>query len=85
MGRPLDDLRSGEEIGFTFRFAAALGAGGYSVAVALHGTDTHLVDNYQWRDLALLFNVVNMSRDTFVGHAWMPPELTIERPGAGPR
>ena len=85
MGRPLDDLRSGEEIAFTFRFAAVLGAGGYSVAVALHGTDTHLVDNYQWRDLALLFNVVNMSRDTFVGHAWMPPELTIERPGAGPR
>lgn len=79
MGRPLSDLRAGEQITFTFRFAAAMGPGGYSVAIALHSTDTHVVDNYQWRDLALVFNVVNMSRQTFVGSAWLPPQLQIDR------
>lgn len=79
MAQPLHDLRAGEEVAFTFRFSAALGPGGYSVAVALHSTETHTVDNYQWRDMALVFNVVNMSRTTFVGNAWLPPVLEIER------
>jgi lipopolysaccharide transport system ATP-binding protein len=79
MANPLLDLRAGDTVIFTFRFTAALGPGGYSVAVALHSTETHTVDNYQWRDLALVFNVVNMSRTAFVGNAWLPPQLEIER------
>ncbi len=67
------DLREGEELTYEFRFPAMLGVGSYSVAVALHATDSHVADNYEWRDLALLFNVVNMSKDSFVGLAWIPP------------
>lgn len=69
------DLQEGELLSYEFRFPAALGVGSYSVAVALHATDSHIADNYEWRDLALLFNVVNMSKGSFVGLAWIPPTV----------
>lgn len=68
-------LRNGDMLSYQFRFKASLGVGSYSVAVALHATDSHIADNYEWRDLALVFNVVNMSKSTFVGLAWMPPTV----------
>jgi lipopolysaccharide transport system ATP-binding protein len=78
--QPLAGLKPGDRLTYRFSFTSALGAGGYSVAFALHSTETHLVDNYEWRDLALVFNVVNMSHPTFIGNAWLPPTLDIERP-----
>lgn len=69
------DLHEGELLTYRFRFLANMGVGSYSVAIALHASDTHIVDNYEWRDLALLFNVVNMSEKTFVGLAWIPPTV----------
>ncbi|ORL53433.1 ABC transporter ATP-binding protein [Pseudomonas putida] len=69
------DLAEGELLTYSFRFPANLGVGSYSVAVALHASDTHIADNYEWRDLALVFNVVNMSEETFVGLAWIPPTV----------
>jgi lipopolysaccharide transport system ATP-binding protein len=51
--------------------------------VALSSTETHLVRNYQWRDLALVFTVANMDKPTFVGSAWIPPALRIVRDPAG--
>ncbi len=69
------DLHEGERLTYRFRFLANMGVGSYSVAIALHASDTHIADNYEWRDLALLFNVVNMSEKTFVGLAWIPPTV----------
>jgi lipopolysaccharide transport system ATP-binding protein len=76
---PIYDLKCGEEVTFSFFFAANLGPGTYSVAIALHSNDTHVINNYEWRDLALVFNVINMSHATFVGNTWLPPEILIER------
>ncbi|MFJ4157070.1 ABC transporter ATP-binding protein [Pseudomonas sp. NPDC089752] len=69
------DLSVGTVLDYRFRFPVNLGVGSYSVAIALHTTDSHIADNYEWRDLALLFNVVNMSEKTFVGLAWIPPTV----------
>jgi lipopolysaccharide transport system ATP-binding protein len=52
-----------------------LGPGSYSVSTALASSETHLVNNYEWRDLALVFSVSNLSRDRFVGTAWVPPVI----------
>ena len=79
MQKPLRNLGAGEHATFLFRFTAGLGPGSYSVAVALHSTDTHVINNYEWRDLALVFNVVNMSHPNFVGNAWLPPDVVVER------
>jgi ABC-type polysaccharide/polyol phosphate transport system, ATPase component len=69
------DLAAGTQLAYKFRFPANLGVGSYSVAIALHATDSHIADNYEWRDLALVFNVVNMSEQNFVGLAWIPPTV----------
>ncbi|WP_296944473.1 ABC transporter ATP-binding protein [uncultured Massilia sp.] len=77
---PLDDVRPGEEITYRFRFPVNLGPGTYSVATAIVSTDTHLVNNYEWRDLALVFTVMNMRRPHFEGTAWLDPVIDIHRP-----
>ena len=76
---PLTDVRAGETIVYRFSFQANLGPGSYSVSTALVSTDTHLVNNYEWRDLALVFTVSNMTRDHFVGSAWLDPSIEIFR------
>lgn len=75
LGCTRTDIALGTALTYAFRFPANLGVGSYSVAVALHTTDSHIADNYEWRDLALVFNVVNMSEQTFVGLAWIPPTV----------
>jgi lipopolysaccharide transport system ATP-binding protein len=64
-------------INYTFKFKANLGCGTFSLAVALHSSENHLSKNYEWRDLALVFNVVNIGHATFVGTNWLPPSLEI--------
>ena len=75
LDRILETVKGGTTATYTFRFAANLGQGTYSVAVALHTSSTHITKNYEWRDLALIFNVVNIDKDTFIGAAWLPPTL----------
>ncbi|MBC7684689.1 MAG: ABC transporter ATP-binding protein [Bdellovibrionales bacterium] len=76
---PLEGVKAGEEVIFRFRFPLNLGPGTYSVATAIVSTETHLVNNYEWRDLALVFTVMNMRRPHFEGSAWLDPFITIER------
>ncbi|MBU9262809.1 Teichoic acids export ATP-binding protein TagH [Burkholderia multivorans] len=68
----LVDLHAGQMIELDFAFLANLGVGSYSVSVALHTGDAHVVNNYQWRDRALVFDVVNIKMEAFVGVAWLP-------------
>ncbi|KQQ65578.1 sugar ABC transporter ATP-binding protein [Pseudomonas sp. Leaf127] len=79
LGCTLHDLQAGETPGYSFNFIANLGVGSYSVAVALHTTDSHLARNYEWVDLTLVFNVVNISQSEFVGLAWIPPSVECQR------
>lgn len=72
-------LKLGDKLTYRFKFPANLGVGTYSIAVALHTADTHLANNYEWRDLALVFNVINVDKDNFVGVAWLPPVMELEQ------
>ncbi|MEX3841115.1 ABC transporter ATP-binding protein [Paraburkholderia sp. BR10882] len=67
----LVDLAQGQSVVLLFEFTANIGVGSYSVAVALHTGDAHLANNYEWRDRVLMFNVVNMKVEDFVGVAWL--------------
>ena len=77
MGRTLPPVAAGERLTLSFRFTLDLGPGSYSIATALHSADTHLVDNYEWRDLALVFQVVNLQHLYFEGSTWLDPELDV--------
>ena len=79
LGCKLDSLEAGGTVNYSFSFAANLGVGSYSVAVALHTADSHLSRNYEWVDLTLVFNVVNISQSEFVGLAWIPPTVECSR------
>ncbi|MBB3102477.1 ABC transporter ATP-binding protein [Azomonas macrocytogenes] len=79
LGCKLESLRAGETLEYRFSFPANLGVGSYSIAVALHTTDIHISCNYEWCDLALVFNVINASKTPFVGLAWIPPTVECYR------
>ena len=79
LNNKVQQVNRGDELTYKFRFNANLGVGTYSVAVAVHTADTHIANNYEWRDLALVFNVVNLDKPSFVGVAWLPPEMECEQ------
>ncbi|QJD89687.1 ABC transporter ATP-binding protein [Duganella dendranthematis] len=79
MEQALDNVKAGEQIEFRFAFPLNLGPGSYSVTTALTSNETHLANNYEWRDLALLFIVMNMNRKEFVGTSWLEPQIEISR------
>ncbi len=74
----LAHLAQSASVNFSFKFQANLGVGTYSVAVALHTAATHVEKNYEWRDFALVFNVLKSDRiPFFVGLTWLPTTLVI--------
>lgn len=75
--QPLVSVQPACIVRYDINFLANLGPGTYSVQTALVSTDTHLVNNYEWRDLALIFNVVNMHKPHFAGVAWLQPTIDI--------
>ena len=75
----LNKPRAGEIYEFIVTFPANLGVGSYSVQTALTDRDTHLNTNYEWQDLALVFNVINTDKPTFVGCQWYEPVISVER------
>jgi lipopolysaccharide transport system ATP-binding protein len=74
----LEHVAAGQKVVYRFQFPMNLGPGSYSVATAIVSTETHLVNNYEWRDLALVFTVMNMRRPHFEGSAWLDPSIEIE-------
>lgn len=66
------NLRPSQSALCLFSFAANFGVGSYSIAVALHSGDSHILKNYEWRDLAVVFDVVNLNKPDSVGICWVP-------------
>ena len=75
----LNDMQAGDQAEYTFTFPVNLGPGDYSIATALTDSDTHLGNNYEWCDLALLFTVVNMNQSVFTGCVWLDPITSLHR------
>jgi len=63
-------------------FECTLGTGSYSVTTALTDDQTHLTENYEWSDNTLVFDVVNFSKDVFVGCNWLNASFNIEKNSA---
>jgi lipopolysaccharide transport system ATP-binding protein len=76
-GQVVEDLRAGQRYEFCIRFPVHLGVGTYSVQTALVDRDSHLTANYEWRDLALVFRVVNVNKCVFDGSAWAEPVISV--------
>lgn len=70
--------KAGNEYLFKIAFPSNFGVGSYSVQVALHDRETHLSKNYEWRDVALIFDVFNAEKIHFDGCTWIQPEIKID-------
>jgi lipopolysaccharide transport system ATP-binding protein len=79
-GQSIQNPVRGADYGFCISFPVLLGAGHYSVVTAVTDRETHLSANYEWRDLALVFHVVNVDKQPFVGCAWIEPVITVSGP-----
>ena len=75
----IENVAANTKIIFNITFPANLGTGTYSIQTALVSSDTHLTNNYEWRDLALVFNVININKPHFAGCAWIDPLISIEQ------
>lgn len=75
----MKQLKAGENLKLNFSFPANIGPGSYSISTALHITETHLAKNYEWCDLALVFNVINIDRQPFIGVNWLPPQVEYKK------
>ena len=71
----------GDEMEVEFRIGLNLGAGPYTLTVALCSDATHLVDNYDWWDKVIAFQVVPGPTPFFIGTASLPVQLRVQRPG----
>jgi lipopolysaccharide transport system ATP-binding protein len=52
---------------FRLPFTCTLGPGSYSVSPALVSSETHLINNYEWIDNLMVFDVINVERKFFIG------------------
>ncbi len=75
--QPLLNIPAGTRWVFNIFFDANLGPGTYSVQTSLTSTDTHLINNYEWRDQALVFRVINVNKSHFAGCSWIEPRIQI--------
>lgn len=72
-------LQGGERVVFSLDFVCRLGPGSYSVSPALVSTETHLVDNFEWVDNLIVFDVINAGVTTFIGSNWLNASFSVER------
>jgi len=73
----IEQAKKGEKYVFLITFNMNLGVGDYSVSTALVSSDTHLEDNYEWKDYAMIFKVVNVHNNIFIGLNWLPVNIDI--------
>ena len=78
LNRELIDLKAGDKVVYRYAFPANIGKGHYSIALSLSRLDSHIDTNYEWRDFALVFHIINSTQPDFVGAAWLDSSLDIQ-------
>lgn len=68
---------------FDISFVMMLGPATYSIHTALTSSGMSFVDNYEWREMALHFSVVNTDHHSFAGCAWLDVNFSVHRKDEG--
>lgn len=83
LGKTMEHLSAGEQVIGHFKFAMNLGKGNYTISTGVSRQDSHLSDNYEWRDASLVFSVYNTKKPDFVGAASLDAVLIVEHLSSG--
>lgn len=78
-GRAITNIESGDGAQFVIRFNVLLGPGTYSIHTALTSSGTEFVDNFEWREHALFFSVVNSGVGAFSGSTWLDAHIEASK------
>lgn len=73
----LKDLSEGQQIRVLTRLKCALGPGSYGLSLALHSEEAHVSNNMQWVENIEVFDVINATRDFFVGSSSLDVKIEI--------
>lgn len=77
-GQIIADLQSGATVTFQTRFVCSLGPGSYSITPALTKHSSHLDANYEWQDNLVVFDVINVSKNYFIGTSAIDAAVEIQ-------
>ncbi len=66
-------IEAGRELSVEYRLSCDLGPNIYSLTVALHASETHVEDNFDWFNNAVVFRVVPTAEDRFIGYCRLRP------------
>jgi lipopolysaccharide transport system ATP-binding protein len=78
-GQTISDVKRGDEFVFEVAFDANLGLGNYSIQTALVDGENHLGRNFEWRDIAAVFQVANLGKPPFDGALWLNAEFRVTK------
>jgi lipopolysaccharide transport system ATP-binding protein len=79
LGQTVSNLLAGETITFEFEQTLDLGPGSYSISFGLTDTSDGIGHTYDWKDGALVFELVNRDYPPSIGIALLKPRMTIDR------
>ena len=71
------NLDAGSSLNIVFETTLNIGPGEYSVTLAVHEGDRHLIDNYDWFDGVVIFRVTPTSDEFFIGVARLPTSISV--------
>ena len=74
----LRSIKKGECRRYNFSFPLNIGQGNYSITVALHSGDTHVESNYEWQDMAVVFQVIRPIGCNFIGAAFLNAKVDVD-------
>ncbi|MBA2880004.1 lipopolysaccharide transport system ATP-binding protein [Desulfosalsimonas propionicica] len=78
-GQAIQNPVQNDVYNFTISFPANLGVGSYAITTALTDRDSHITANYEWIDLAMIFDVINFDKVQFTGSSWIEPIIEVNQ------
>ena len=79
LGQTVSNLLTSETITIEFEQQLDLGPGSYSISFGLTDTGDGIGHNYDWKDGALVFELINRDYPPSIGMALLKPRITIDR------
>ena len=74
-GINIRSLKKGDLIKIDFIIDMNIGVGSYSISTALAKSTVHVKSNFDWKDIAMVFDVVNFNKKPFIGSSWLNSEI----------
>lgn len=74
----ISNLKRGIKLEIVFEFILNIGEGNYSISTAFIGNGTHIEKNYEWLELATVFQVLNINEYPFSGYTYLENKVEIK-------